>query len=44
MKIFDDIQSHKLTIQTKTGEFLNLYEPEIKDQIIVEEISKTRIN
>ncbi len=43
MSIFDDLQAHKLSIQTSSEEFFNIYGPEIKDQIIVDKISKTRI-
>jgi len=44
MSIFEDQQEHKLTIKTREIEIINLYYPEIIDQLIVEPIPKSRIN
>ncbi len=44
MLIFQDQQQHKLTIQTKELQIINLYSPKITEQIIVEEIPNSRIS
>lgn len=43
MSIFSDNQTHKLDIQTKNAEIVDLFAPEIINQITVEKIPSTKI-